>query len=1821
MASIDEIFRWLIYTYLTSRQTCCKTNQGYDCCPYPEAVCCSDKKHCCPRGYKCSPDSKTCSSGSHSILALSTSPPKAETKVINRILQLIVKTVSKELFESHTSEHPKVMKEKILKNVICPDEKSECPNHNTCCKLASGQWGCCPLPKAVCCSDGIHCCPNGYMCNAANGTCSRGADSIPMSQKVKALERMPKLKSVFCPDGQSQCPDGNTCCKLASGQWGCCPLPKAVCCSDGVHCCPNGYTCNAANGTCSRDIKSTPMLQKVEASMSTAKVNSVVCPDGHSKCPNGNTCCKLKSGQYGCCPLPKAVCCSDGVHCCPNGYTCNVANGTCRRNSESIPMLQKAKASNKRAKENVVCPDGKSQCPDGNTCCKLASGQWGCCPLPKAVCCSDGIHCCPNGYTCDPASGTCSKGRNAVAMLQKTLLSKESANMKKVYCADGKSVCPDGNTCCELSSGKWNCCPFLNAVCCKDGEYCCPEGYICDSAAGKCYKGVSTVPMLQKVPALKRKSKASIVKCPDGRSECPDGSTCCELPSGGYGCCPLPKAVCCKDKKHCCPNGYTCNVANGTCNPSSGTRSQGRKLVPMLEKMPVLKQSVRNVICPDEESECPDGQTCCKLSSGQYGCCPLPNSVCCNDGEHCCPEGYTCDTTAGTCNKRINTVPMLRKMPALKRNSKVNIVKCPDGQSECPDGSTCCELPSGAYGCCSLPQAVCCEDKKHCCPNGYTCNVAKGTCKKEAEGMSLQKTIPVSKTKAEVGNGVCPDGASQCPDGNTCCKLASGQYGCCPLPKAVCCSDGVHCCPNGYMCDPAAGTCTKGIKTIPMIQKMPALKKITKMNVVCPGGQSQCPDGNTCCQLASGQYGCCPLPKAVCCSDGVHCCPNGYTCDVSNGTCSRGSKPIPMLEKKIPASKVNRQVTILVCPDKESECPDGQTCCKLDSGHYGCCPLPNAVCCSDEIHCCPNGYTCDLPLGTCNKGMNTVPMSQTMEALKQKVKVRNVICPDEESECPDGNTCCKLSTGEYGCCPLPYAVCCSDGAHCCPNGYTCDVAAGTCSRGSESVSILQKIEASKRSVVCPGGQVECPNGNTCCKLSTGEWGCCPLPDAVCCSDGKHCCPEGYTCNVANGSCSRSSESIPMLLKIPASKGKAMVICPGDKVQCLENQTCCKLRSGEYGCCPAPSAVCCSDGENCCPHGFICDLSTGTCIKEREVLAWQKMVLTKSRFNLKNVVCPDSQSECPDGSTCCKLSSGQYGCCPLPDAVCCSDGVHCCPDGYTCDPAAGTCTKGMTIVSMLHKMPAQKTAKVSSIVCPDGQSQCPNGQTCCKLSSGQYGCCPLPSAVCCSDGEHCCPEGYTCVPSIGTCVKEIRSIPMLQTMPALTKMTRMNVVCPDGQSQCPSGNTCCKLSSGQYGCCPLPDAVCCSDGVHCCPEGYTCDPSAGTCTKGSKSIPMLQKMPASKRSFKMNNVVCPGGQSECPDGNTCCKLSSGQYGCCPLPSAVCCSDGVHCCPQGYTCDTSAGTCTKGSKTIPMLQKMPALKRAAKVNNVVCPGGQSECPDGNTCCKLSSGQYGCCPLPSAVCCSDGEHCCPEGYTCDTSAGTCTKESKTIPMLQKIPALKRIAKVNVVCPGGQSQCPNGNTCCKLASGSWGCCPLPNAVCCSDGIHCCPKGTTCDVSTGQCQGHGEQTAMSVTQPSKQVGKDAQTVFCPDGESECPNGYTCCKDVSGQFGCCLGEVATCCSDKVHCCPQGYTCNSNGTCRSGPLVQGMVSVAKSPAQQVANLADPVICPDKKYQCPSGSTCCKLHSGAYGCCPIENAVCCTDDKHCCPEGYACDVKHG
>ncbi len=134
------------------------------------------------------------------------------------------------------------------------------------------------------------------------------------------------------------------------------------------------------------------------------------------------------------------------------------------------------------------------------------------------------------------------------------------------------------------------------------------------------------------------------------------------------------------------------------------------------------------------------------------------------------------------------------------------------------------------------------------------------------------------------------------------------------------------------------------------------------------------------------------------------------------------------------------------------------------------------------------------------------------------------------------------------------------------------------------------------------------------------------------------------------------------------------------------------------------------------------------------------------------------------------------------------------------------------------------------------------------------------------------------------------------------------------------------------------------------------------------------------------VKCPSGGSSCAASQTCCKLTSGGYGCCQYSNASCCSDGEHCCPKGYSCESKTGACVDthasgaAESPAPMLQK---LYTSPQIN--ICPDQIHYCADTETCCYTGGGTYGCCPYYHAYCCSDWEHCCPAGKIC-LSSGTC-------------------------------------------------------------------------------------------------------------------------------------------------------------------------------------------------------------------------------------------
>ncbi|XP_056286411.1 granulin b isoform X2 [Pseudoliparis swirei] len=756
---------------------------------------------------------------------------------------------------------------------------------------------------------------------------------------------------------------------------------------------------------------------------------------------------------------------------------------------------------------------------------------------------------------------------------------------------------------------------------------------------------------------------------------------------------------------------------------------------------------------------------------------------------------------------------------------------------------------------------------------------------------------------------VCPDG-DECESNNTCCKDAAGQYGCCPLPRAECCTDLLHCCYEGTLCDLVHGRCVNKTVSLPWRRRLPPRPAAPRQlrAVVCPDRESECPDGTTCCQLAGGSWGCCLFPKAVCCEDKRHCCPERTTCDLQHARCQAGRRgSFPMLEKRParrtgnhsaplvgsvvppvgsvvppvgsvvpPVGSVVPPVGSVTCPGGQSSCPDGYTCCLKRGGAYSCCPYAQAVCCSDQLHCCPPDTECDLEHGACKAGATA---STTAPLRRLAAASRDVECPDA-SACPAQTTCCKTTSGVYGCCPMRNAVCCSDHLHCCPEGTDCDVAHSACinARGETAMSAiavttLEEVQSNGAVVPC-NGSVVCAAGSTCCSLPQVAPPGRPdvvvvvvvtrrllPPQAVCCEDHLHCCPHATVCNLEASTCddAAAGTATPWHAKGPASLWNA--ISPAspapdakcdESASCPERSTCCRTQGGGWACCPMPQAVCCSDLLHCCPRATVCNLPTETCDDPAGVSPPARWLEKTPAVTSERAPAPlqgsgparptrtacDEQTSCPRDATCCFMGAARrWGCCPVPEAVCCGDGLHCCPEGHACEPHRSACSRGAG-VPWLSKLSAVATPGAVSDVKCDGRSSCTAGTTCCKLLTGEWGCCPLVQAVCCADREHCCPQGYTCNMETSTCEKASPQTTVVRPDGAAEEEDAGTVPCDAaGEFRCSERDTCCRVSASEWACCPSPQAVCCPDSRHCCPARHSCDPRAAGCSPLTWGAPL------------------------------------------------------------------------------------------------------------------------------------------------------------------------------------------------------------------------------------------------------------------------------------------------------------------------------------------------------------------------------------------------
>jgi alpha-tubulin suppressor-like RCC1 family protein len=322
---------------------------------------------------------------------------------------------------------------------------------------------------------------------------------------------------------------------------------------------------------------------------------------------------------------------------------------------------------------------------------------------------------------------------------------------------------------------------------------------------------------------------------------------------------------------------------------------------------------------------------------------------------------------------------------------------CPDN-SCCEEGETCCQQQDGSYGCCPFETGSCCTDKRHCCPEPYSCDLREQACVFNGTTIGLARYAKVDQGLCAVGEMACKDG-SCCEDGQSCCQMYDGLQGCAPFKDAVCCSDGMHACPDGSTCgahgtnacvDTLTGVQTPASKLHYTAVPPGASKVCYPDEITCDGG-SCCNGDNTCCMSADGYEECCPYTDGVCCAGGS-CCPNGYSCDGDNGQCVGPEGPAEMkvtLPGRSPYLVAEAcEVSEITCPGTNPSlcCARGEGCCsgKPDGATemvHGCCPFGEDAVCCDDGGCCPARHTCDGSM--CISPNGTAISSVEIQAARQ----------------------------------------------------------------------------------------------------------------------------------------------------------------------------------------------------------------------------------------------------------------------------------------------------------------------------------------------------------------------------------------------------------------------------------------------------------------------------------------------------------------------------------------------------------------------------------------------------------------------------------------------------------------------------------------------------------------------------------------------------------------------------------------------------------------------------------------------------------------------
>ena len=118
-----------------------------------QAVCCSDGKHCCPRGYTCNTILGLCVHGAVKTPWHRTRQvrPTKPAQASDMAIQQLPDDLDTELQRSRSDidvEMKGSRPDGKVKDVKC-DDGTECAGLSSCCSNGKGGYNCCPMPKVM----------------------------------------------------------------------------------------------------------------------------------------------------------------------------------------------------------------------------------------------------------------------------------------------------------------------------------------------------------------------------------------------------------------------------------------------------------------------------------------------------------------------------------------------------------------------------------------------------------------------------------------------------------------------------------------------------------------------------------------------------------------------------------------------------------------------------------------------------------------------------------------------------------------------------------------------------------------------------------------------------------------------------------------------------------------------------------------------------------------------------------------------------------------------------------------------------------------------------------------------------------------------------------------------------------------------------------------------------------------------------------------------------------------------------------------------------------------------------------------------------------------------------------------------------------------------------------------------------------------------------------------------------------------------------------------------------------------------------------------